>query len=980
VGRICNASLTNNLATALAASSIGGNLVVTERAGNVTQTGVLTVGGTSSFTTLATDATIALTSANLLAGAVSLNTTGGSGNASLSNNLAGGLILGTSDVGGDLAVVSTLGNLTQTGALTVAGASAFTTFAANATITLADTGNRLTGAVALTTSGVGGDANLTNGKATVLGLSNVGGNLTVTDTAGSLTQTAALTVAGASTFATLANNADITLTGANLLTGAVSLNTSGGSGNASLTNSLAGGLVLGTSDVGGNLTVVSTLGDLTQTGVLTVGGTLSFTTSATDATIALTSANQLTGAVSLNTSGVGANAQLSNAATTVLGASTIGGNLTVRTDSINLTGTISVSGQTMTLAPLTAATTMGLGTGAGTLALSQTELNNITAATLVFGSASATGAMTVGGTVTLPSSITNLSLLSEGSIAVASGGSLSDANASSSVLLQAASLALGGPVSVNGANSVLTLNTTGTATQSAAITALNLALLGTGGSYTLNNAGNLIATLAANTGSVNLTSDQAVTVGAVGGVTGWTTAGNSALTASGGVSDITVSNPVNWGNGTLTLAAGRNVAINGAMAGGTAGDLTATANGSLTIGAAGSVTGRTVALSAIGAFTNNRGSDAVSASDRWLVYSSAPDAAGENFGNLNSNNTAIWNSTYATLPPASVTLPGNRYIFATAAAPATLTFTSLNDSKTYGDAASLSLYTVSGFRPGVANAFLPDSAATAFTGAPVLASAGTGATANAATYGIAISQGTLASSNGYSFAFNSTGLLTVNPKALTITANDVTQTYDKVAFSGGNGVVYSGFVNGENSSVLSGAIVYGGTSQGAVNAGTYMIIPSNQTSSNYAINYVGGTLTINKAPITVSANSQTKFIGNPDPPLTYEVTNGTLFGNDSLSGALARAAGQGLGTYPITEGSLASSNYDITFVGSTLAIEPNPAGMIASSSVINGSNIIPGFYLSFPGGSALPYGSDTGTFGSNTNQQTSDSDSRRRRR
>ena len=39
----------------------------------------------------------------------------------------------------------------------------------------------------------------------------------------------------------------ITLNNANLLTGAVSLNTSGASGNASLTNNLAGGLVLGTS-------------------------------------------------------------------------------------------------------------------------------------------------------------------------------------------------------------------------------------------------------------------------------------------------------------------------------------------------------------------------------------------------------------------------------------------------------------------------------------------------------------------------------------------------------------------------------------------------------------------------------------------------------------------------------------------------------------------------------------------------------------
>ena len=65
--------------------------------------------------------------------------------------------------------------------------------------------------------------------------------------------------------------------------------------------------------------MVSTLGNLTQTGALTVGGTSSFTTSATDATIALTSANLLTGAVLLNTSGAGGNAQLTNASATVLG-------------------------------------------------------------------------------------------------------------------------------------------------------------------------------------------------------------------------------------------------------------------------------------------------------------------------------------------------------------------------------------------------------------------------------------------------------------------------------------------------------------------------------------------------------------------------------------------------------------------------------------------------------------------------------------
>ena len=82
----------------------------------------------------------------------------------------------------------------------------------------------------------------------------------------------------------LASNATITLTAAtNALTGAVSLNTSGTGGNASLTNNRR--TVLAASNVGGNLTVIDSTGSLTQTGVLTVGGTSSFTTSASNATI-----------------------------------------------------------------------------------------------------------------------------------------------------------------------------------------------------------------------------------------------------------------------------------------------------------------------------------------------------------------------------------------------------------------------------------------------------------------------------------------------------------------------------------------------------------------------------------------------------------------------------------------------------------------------------------------------------------------------
>lgn len=61
---------------------------------------------------------------------------------------------------------------------------------------------------------------------------------------------------------------------------------------------------------------------------------------------------------------------------------------------------------------------------------------------------------------------------------------------------------------------------------------------------------------------------------------------------------------------------------------------------------------------------------------------------------------------------------------------------------------------------------------------------------------------------------------------------------------------YSGFVNGETSAVLGGTLGYGGTSQGAVDVGSYVITPGGLTSPNYAITYADGTLTVNKAALT----------------------------------------------------------------------------------------------------------------------------------
>ena len=84
--------------------------------------------------------------------------------------------------------------------------------------------------------------------------------------------------------------------------------------------------------------------------------------------------------------------------------------------------------------------------------------------------------------------------------------------------------------------------------------------------------------------------------------------------------------------------------------------------------------------------------------------------------------------------------------------------------------------------------------------------------------------------------------------SLQVEAKSTTKVYDGLAYSGGAGLNYSGFLAGEDESVLVGPVVYGGTSQGAIATGLYSIIPSGLSATNYAITYLNGQLYIYEGP------------------------------------------------------------------------------------------------------------------------------------
>lgn len=103
--------------------------------------------------------------------------------------------------------------------------------------------------------------------------------------------------------------------------------------------------------------------------------------------------------------------------------------------------------------------------------------------------------------------------------------------------------------------------------------------------------------------------------------------------------------------------------------------------------------------------------------------------------------------------------------------------------------------------------------------------------------------GIYSSQDGYDISITP-GTVNITPATLTVTANDAQKSFDNQPYSGGNGVIYSGFVGGESSAVLTGDVQYGGTSQGASDAGLYTLEPSGLGSTNYLFTYVNGTLEI----------------------------------------------------------------------------------------------------------------------------------------
>lgn len=215
---------------------------------------------------------------------------------------------------------------------------------------------------------------------------------------------------------------------------------------------------------------------------------------------------------------------------------------------------------------------------------------------------------------------------------------------------------------------------------------------------------------------------------------------------------------------------------------------------------------------------------------------------------------------------------------------------------------------------------LGDTSATAVTGTPVFTTT-PAIPASAGTYPITVSAGNLHSPN-YNLVL-SNGVRTITKVPLTVTAPTLNVTYGSPmpAFL----PIYTGLVNGDTAATaVTGTPVLATLPAVPVNVGTYSILAAAGTliSSNYALTFVNGSLTISKAIPTITLSSSSATVGTG-----YSVI---------FTAAVTGATGQPTGTVVFSSGAITLGTATLTSGVVTLTTSFPSVGTSSITAVYSG--------------------------------------------
>ncbi len=239
------------------------------------------------------------------------------------------------------------------------------------------------------------------------------------------------------------------------------------------------------------------------------------------------------------------------------------------------------------------------------------------------------------------------------------------------------------------------------------------------------------------------------------------------------------------------------------------------------------------------------------------------------------------------------------------------------DSFNDPDAGQSLTYSATGLPPGIT--FTP--ATRTFSGAPT---------------GVGTNSVTVTATDNGSPALSTNDLfdIVIAKASLTATADNKSRTYAEtnppLTFS------YSSFVLGEDASVLDTPPVAGTPATNGSATGVYPITVGGGVDDHYEFSYVGGTLNITPAALSVTADNTNRTYGALNPAFTGGIVG--IANGDNITATFSTTADTNSppGTYPITPALLDPDtklgNYTVTTNAGTLIVTPAPLTVTANDT------------------------------------------------
>jgi hypothetical protein len=268
---------------------------------------------------------------------------------------------------------------------------------------------------------------------------------------------------------------------------------------------------------------------------------------------------------------------------------------------------------------------------------------------------------------------------------------------------------------------------------------------------------------------------------------------------------------------------------------------------------------------------------------------------------------------------------------------AVLTVTAGSATMAYGGSLPTLTYTVTGFVKGETMKVV--------SGTPSLTTQAT-ASSPAGVYVVNVNATKLSSKN-YSFTVV-TGAITVSKATLTVTPVSTSTTYGSALPASSYQV--AGFVNGDGAGLVSGAPVFKCSASSSSPVGQYPIVGAvgSLVATNYSFQVTNGTITVNKAVLTVTAGTGSMTYGRPLPALTYKVTgyvNGDrasrVSGTPVLSTNASSTSPAGVYAVIPDPGTLSADNYIFAMVQGAITVNQAVATITAGNHSMTYGGALP---------------------------------------